>query len=196
MGLKIGITGGIGSGKTTVCKIFETYGIPIYYADDRAKLLMVNNVEVIQEIKKVFGKEAYFGDGNLNRKYIGAVAFQDQSKLKALNEIVHPAVKKDGELWQLDHSKSPYTIKEAALLFESGNFATLDKIITVVSPLELRIERVMARDKSSREQVQSRINKQWNDEDKVKLSDFIIYNDHENSLIKQINKIHNTLITV
>lgn len=193
MALKVGVTGGIGSGKTTVCKIFNTLGVPIYYADDRAKQLMVENNQLIAEIKEVFGKEAYFGDGQLNRKYISAVAFQDSSKLKALNSIVHPAVRQDAIDWQEKYKNQPYTIKEAALLFEAGSYKDLDKIITVTAPKEMRIERVMKRDLSTREEVIARIEKQWDDKVKVSMSDFVILNDYRSGLIQQIIAIHKQL---
>ena len=133
--LKIGITGGMGSGKTTVCKIFETLGIPIYYADERAKYLMTRDQQLIHKIKLIFGSEAYQEDYHLNRKFIADIAFKRPEKLKKLNEAVHPVVFEDGNLWHEKQKNVPYTIKEAALLFESGSYKTLDKIITIVDVL-------------------------------------------------------------
>ena len=192
--LKVGITGGMGSGKTTVCKIFETLGIPIYYADDQAKYLMTHNNKLKQKIIDIFGTKAYRNDQNLNRKYIADIAFKNPKKLKKLNEAVHPAVLEDSENWQKAQQDAPYTLKEAALLFESGSYLKLDKMITVVSPLELRIQRILERDKTTKEAILARIEKQLSDEEKVAKSDFIIFNDLKNSLVKQVLKIHDQLI--
>lgn len=192
--LRIGITGGMGSGKTTVCKIFEALGVPVYYADDRAKAIMTENETVKAEIIALFGEEAYFPDGSLNRKFISSAAFGDQDKLTRLNSIVHPAVLRDGEHWQARNSHAIYTLKEAALLFESGSHQVLDKIITVYAPQEIRIERVMKRDGASRQQVWARMSRQMPDEEKIRLSDFTIFNDGSQSLVKQVLDIHRQLI--
>ena len=192
--LKVGITGGIGSGKTTVCKIFETLGIPVYYADERAKRLMTEDMELVAAIKKLFGEDAYFPDGNLDRGFIASIVFNDRKILDRLNDLVHPVVAKDGEKWHLEQQDVPYTLKEAALLIESGSHLLLDKIITVTAPLELRIQRVMARDKAERAAVEARINKQMPESEKVKIADFVIKNDGSMSLIKQVLKIHTDLI--
>jgi dephospho-CoA kinase len=192
--LKIGITGGIGSGKTTVCKIFETLGIPIYYADDRAKALMIENQELIQKIKNIFGENAYLNAGVLNRQYISDEAFKNPDKLKALNAAVHPAVLEDGEKWHLNQKDVPYTLKEAALLFESGSYMQLDKIITVFAPKELRVERVLLRGGLKREDIEARIAKQMPDEEKVKRADFVIDNDGKKSLVRQAVEIHKALL--
>lgn len=191
--LKIGITGGMGSGKTTVCKIFENLGIPVYYADDRAKYLMNNDEQLRQKITSIFGSKAYQDDGFLNRKYISEVAFQQPEKLKMLNEAVHPAVAKDSSSWHHSQIDAPYTIKEAALLFESGSYKKLDKIITVVAPLETRINWILQRDQTTREAVLSRINNQSSDEKKIAQSDFVIHNDGSQSLIEQVLAIHAAL---
>lgn len=192
--LKIGITGGIGSGKTTICKIFETLGIPIYYSDIRAKELMVENEALITKIKEAFGEAAYLENGSLNRAHIAQIAFSDKSKLAELNSIVHPAVFQDGNDWVKMQKNVPYTLKEAALTFEGGGHKFLDKVITVFAPKEIRIDRVIARDNTSREAVEARINKQMPDEEKVKLADFVIYNDGEQGLIEQVLAIHKKLI--
>ena len=192
--LKIGITGGIGSGKTTVCKIFETLGIPVYYADDRAKALMVEDVILIDKIKKTFGEEAYLPDGTLNRQHISNIAFHNPLKLKELNAAVHPAVLRDGERWHEAQKDVPYTLKEAALLFESNSHTVLDKIITVFTPKELRIDRVLLRGGLTRAEIEARIAKQMPDEEKVKQADFVIYNDGEKALIPQVLIIHKALL--
>jgi len=193
--LKIGITGGIGSGKTTACKIFEILGIPIYYADDRAKALMVNDSTLVQKIKDIFGEEAYLEDGSLNRPHIASLAFNDQSKLSLLNAAVHPAVREDGINWHLAQKNVPYTLKEAALLFESGGNKVLDKIITVTAPEAVRIERIKERDNATIEQIKARMDKQMPEDQKVALADYVIYNDGQQPLIPQIFDIHHKLVT-
>lgn len=193
MGLKIGITGGIGVGKSVVTKIFKILGIPTYDADREAKDIMVKNDAVRQSLMQTFGKEVYFEDGSLNREWLGKRVFGDAEELKKLNAIVHPAVIKDGEDWAAAQT-SIYSVKEAALLFESGSYKALDFTILVVSPLELRIERVMQRDKVDREEVLGRINKQMPEEEKEKLSDCIVYNDDEHSLIEQVMELHQKFI--
>ncbi len=190
--LKVGITGGMGSGKTTVCKIFEALGIPVYYADDRAKWLMVHQPEVRKAILKLFGPEAY-QDDQLNRAHIAKIAFSAPEKLKQLNAIVHPAVFKDGQLWHESQQKVPYTLKEAALIFESGSYKTLDKVITVFAPKELRIQRIMKRDNSDRSAIEARMDKQMPEEEKIEKADFVIYNDGEHSLVRQVLYIHEQL---
>lgn len=192
--LKVGLTGGIGSGKSTVARIFETIGIPVYYADDRAKRLMVEDPALIAGIKALFGEEAYLDDGTLNRAFIGQLAFSEPALLKKLEGLVHPAVFEDGNRWHKAQQNVPYTLKEAALLIESGNFKTLDKLITVTAPLELRIERVMLRDQVTRESVEARIRQQMPEEEKVRLSDYVIYNDGAHRLINQVWEIHQKLI--
>jgi dephospho-CoA kinase len=194
--IKVGITGGIGSGKTTVCNIFETFGIPVYNADDRAKKLMTSNKILKSQISDLLGSDAYFKNGRLNRKHIGNIVFKDKNKLAALNALVHPAVAKDGQAWfeQKKIEGHPYAIKEAALLIESKSYKELDKLIVVTAPLELRIERVMKRDKVPREGVEARIKNQMDEQERLKYADFIIENNDEQSLIGQVNNIHRMLI--
>lgn len=186
----LGITGGIGSGKTTVCKIFETLGIPVYYADERAKYLMSHDPKLIAGIIELFGSEAFLEPQVLNRAHIAQVAFNDKAKLNQLNALVHPAVAQDGLNWQAAQQNVPYTLKEAALLFESGSYRSLDKIIVVAAPLELRIQRVMARDGAKREEVEARISKQMPEAEKVSLADFVVNNDGVHALIPQVMTIH------
>lgn len=192
--LRVGITGGIGSGKTTVCKIFEQLGIPVYYADERAKSLMVEDQEVIAKLKKLFGEEAYLPDGALNRKWIGSIVFQDAKKLEQLNAIVHPAVIEDGEKWHSLQQNLPYTLKESALLFEINSEKNYDKTIAVYAPLEIRIKRVAARDGHAREAIEARIGKQMDDEKKRQLADYVIINDGIELLIPQVLNIHRRLL--
>ena len=191
--LKIGITGGIGSGKTTICKIFEILGIPVYYADEQAKDLVVKNPDLKKKIIELLGEKAYLEDGSYNRTYVADVVFKDKKKLEKLNQIVHPAVFSDGEQWHLAQKNVPYTLKEAALLFESKGYQLLDKTILVVAPKEVRIERVMKRDNTSKAAILDRISKQMPDAEKIKLADFIILNDGKAPLVNQILKIHDKL---
>ena len=192
--LKIGVTGGIGSGKTTVCRIFESLDIPVYYADDRAKTLMANDPILMEQIIDNFGPSSYFSDGGLNRGFIAGIVFQQPEKLIILNQIVHPAVRTDGLKWHKEQKRVPYTIKEAALMIESGNYKGMDKIIVVTAPIEARIQRVMKRDKVDEAAVNARINKQMPEKEKLKYADFIITNDGNHSLIKQVIKIHQSLV--
>ena len=194
--LKVGITGGIGSGKTTVCQVFEFLGIPVYYADDRAKWLMNNDPKLTEGVKKLFGKEAYTDEGQLNRKYIAAIVFKDKEKLAKLNQLVHPAVWKDGEDWNKAQKNVPYTLKEAALIFESGGHLQLDQVITVFAPKELRIERVLKRDQTTKGAIEERMSKQMSEEEKINRADFVIFNDGSQSLIHQVMEIHQKLIEI
>ncbi len=191
--LKVGITGGIGSGKTTVCKIFETLGIPVYYADERAKWLMANDTTLKSKIKQLLGDSAYDQEGQLDRKHIAQIVFHDPEMLKQLNAIVHPAVANDSRDWNRAQSQAPYTLREAALIFEVGIDKQLDYVIVVTAPLPLRIERVLGRDATSREAIEARISKQMPEEEKVKRADFVILNDGEHSLIHQVLAIHQQL---
>lgn len=186
--LRIGLTGGIGSGKTTVAAIFEVLGIPVYYADEAAKRLMDEDENVKVDVESNFGKEAYT-DNNLNRKYISGIVFNNPDKLAVLNSIVHPATIKDADEW-IQKQNSPYIIKEAALLFESAAHQKLDYVIGVQAPLELRILRVMKRDHVSREEILSRMNNQMDEKAKLALCDFIIINDEGQLVIPQVLRLH------
>lgn len=193
--LKVGITGGIGSGKTTICKIFEVLGIPIYYSDDRAKQLMITNAAIREGIIELFGNNAYT-EGQLNRKHIAKLAFSKPELLQKLNGIVHPAVGHDTLVWQREQEKkgAPYSIKEAALIFESNSHKQLDKVITVIAPENIRIERVVNRDGRSENEIRKIIAKQIPDEEKIELSDYIIYNDGKRSIIQQVWNLHQQLL--
>ena len=192
--LKIGITGGIGSGKSTVTKLFEVLGIPVYNADDAAKRLMNENEALKESIKQTFGEAAYT-NGLLNRKYIADIVFTNPKKLEALNGIVHPATLYDAELW-MSKQNCPYAIKEAALIFESGAQEQLDYVIGVYAPAPLRIQRTMQRDDVSREAVIARMNKQINETIKMRLCDFIITNDEQQLLIPQVIELHQKLLSL
>ena len=192
--LKIGITGGIGSGKSTVAKIFETIGVPVYYADDASKRLMNEDENLKQLIQKNFGKETYI-DGKLNRAFLASIVFNNAKKLTLLNTFVHPVTIADAEKWMLQQT-TPYAIKEAALLFESGSQKYLDKVIGVYTPTPLRIQRVMQRDGITKENVIVRMNKQIDEEIKMRLCDYVIKNDEQELLIPQVLKIHEELIKI
>ena len=192
----IGITGGIGSGKTTVCKIFETLHVPVYYADIRAKHLMTYDITLKQNIKLIFGPEAYHKNGRLNRTYVSAQIFSDPVLLKKINELVHPAVHTDVRTWKdaLVASNALYGLQEAALLVENGSYKNLDGLIVVTCPEDIRIDRVVKRDKTSRESILKKIQNQLDEKEKIKVADFIIVNDGNNSIIEQVFKIHRTII--
>lgn len=183
----IGLTGGIGSGKTTVANHFIAAGIPVYIADDAARKIM-QSPEILREIEKTFGGSV-FEKGVLNRQKLSEIVFSNLDKLKKLNAIIHPAVKKNFGNWILNHKNSPFVIYEAAILFESGSYKDYDMIITVTAPLETRIERVIQRDKTTRQDVFKRINMQWTDEQRQAKSDFVIENINPEITKSEVNKI-------
>ena len=190
---KVGITGGIGSGKTTICQIFESLDIPIYYADIQAKRIMSSHASVKQQIKAVLGEEAYHANGKLNRKFIASKIFSDKSLLLAINQIVHPAVQTDADRWTQQirtDFNPPYIIREAALLVENGSYKSLDAIIVVTCPENIRIKRVMKRDRLSSEEVTKKIKSQMAESEKVKVADFVIVNDGIKPIIPQVWEIH------
>ncbi len=191
--IKVGITGGIGSGKTTVCKVFELLGVPVYNADDEAKQILDSNEEVKEKILNIFGIELLNDKGKIDKKKLASFVFNNKEKLEKLNFLVHPAVRQHFENWLKQHSAKKYILKEAAILFESGAYKLVDKVIMVTAPLELKINRTMQRDKISREQVEQRINNQLSDEEKIKRSQFVIHNDEMQLLIPQILNIHRQL---
>lgn len=190
--IKVGITGGIGSGKTTVCKIFESLGVPVYYADDRAKKIMTSDKTLKADLIHLLGEECYFKNGRLNRKYIGAKVFKNKSLLKKLNKLVHPAVLKDGENW-FNKQKGIMALKEAALLIESGSYLYLDKLVVVTAPEKVRLQRVMERDNLSKEAVKEKMKNQLTDDEFLKYADFRIINDGKKLLIPQVRKIYNAI---
>lgn len=186
--LRIGLTGGIGSGKTTVAQIFNVLGIPVYSSDDAAKRLMNEDEDLKKKIIESFGKESY-QNGELNRKYVANEAFSDPKKIKLLNSMVHPATIKDASAW-MEKQNAPYVIKEAALIFESGSDEFLDYVIGVKSPLNLRIERTMKRNNVTAEEVASRMKLQMDEVEKMNRCDFIIVNDEKEMLIPQVLSLH------
>lgn len=190
--LKIGITGGIGSGKSIVCSVFRLLGVPVYHADDRAKYLMENDIDIRTQIISLFGDEAYNGS-NYNRKYIASLVFTNDSLLTKLNNIVHPYVANDFILWTELFKESAYVIEEAAILFESGAGKKMDYNILVDAPEEQRIKRVMKRDNLTEEEVRIRINKQISTDKIRHLVDWIIVNNNKQLILPQILKIHSQL---
>lgn len=183
----IGLTGGIGSGKTTIANYFKEMGVPVYIADDEARKLMQSKF-IIEEIKKIFG-DSLFEDDILNRAKLAEIVFNNSSKLDQLNAIVHPAVKKDFKAWLEAKKNYAYVIYEAAILFESGRYKDCDIVITVTAPEETRIERVIKRDKTNREQVLDRMKMQWKDEERISKSNFIILNDNLKNAKEEVVKI-------
>lgn len=182
--LRIGITGGIGSGKSTVAHVFEVLGIPVYYADKEAKKMMNEDEELKEQIIREFGSDAYI-NGILNRQYIASIVFGNKEKLELLNSLVHPATIRHGLQW-MERQRSPYVLKEAALIFESGSQEHLDYVIGVSAPLHLRLQRAMTRDKISREEVLHRMHNQIQEEIKMRLCDFVIRNDEQELVIVQV----------
>jgi len=193
--LNIGITGNIGSGKTTVCKLFAILGVPVYYADDRGRAISNENIEVVKKVKALLGSDIYNENQELNRSAVAEIVFNDKEKLAALNAIIHPAVAEDSNKWFSEQQSKgkPYALKEAALLVENESYKKLDKLIVVSAPLELRLERVMSRDKTNRDQVEARMKNQLSNEEKEKVADFVIINDGKEALIPQVVAIHKEL---
>lgn len=192
--LKVGITGGIGTGKTTVAKIFEVLGIPVYYADAAAKRLMNEEGELKEKLIVAFGKKVYL-NGALNRPYLSAIVFNDPQKLILLNALTHPATIADADNW-MQKQTSPYALKEAALIFESNAYKHLDKVIGVFAPTPLRIQRVMERDAITEKEILSKMNKQMNEDEKMLRCDYIVTNDELSLLIPQVLKIHTALLSI
>jgi len=190
--IRIGLTGGIGSGKSTVAKVFEVLGVPVYYADDAGKRLMNTNKQLQEKIITHFGAAAYPGN-QLDRKYLADIVFKSPEKLALLNSIVHPATIADAEEW-MQQQTSPYAIKEAAIIFESGAQEFLDYVIGVYAPVALRIQRSMQRDNISRDQVLGRMNKQIDETIKMRLCDFVITNDEQQLVIPQVMALHQQLL--
>lgn len=192
--LEIGVTGGIGSGKSLVCKIFSKLGIPVYDADSRAKWLTNNLPKIRQKVTEKFGEQAYNEKG-LDRNYIAGLVFNDPEKLQALNAIIHPEVGKDYDHWVKENNAAPYVIKEAALMFESGSHKRMNKVINISAPEQLRIQRVLKRDPfRSEKEILSIIGKQMPEAERQERSDFIIYNDEKQLLIPQVLDIHRKIL--
>ena len=189
--LQIGITGGIGSGKSVICSVFTCLGISVYDADSRAKAVMTTDGILISQIKKEFGGLSYDEQGGLNRQYLAQAVFHDPDKVRILNQLVHPRVKEDYVRWLEDHKQEPYVLKEAALLYEAESGQSLDKIIVVYAPVQLRLKRVLQRDAHrNEEQVKAIMSQQMSDEEKVKRADFVILNDDSKLVLPQVLELH------
>lgn len=193
--IKVGITGNIGSGKSTIAKLFALLGTPVYDADTRAKAIMVEDIELKNELVKVFGRETYFADGQLNRTHLSQQVFNNPAQLKILNSIVHPWVFRDFNCWlnQYKTTRSPYILKEAALLVESGSYKDLDYLILVQADETIRLQRSIARDATSAEAILARMKNQMPQDNKVPFAKFFIQNNHHDLLIPQVLKIHREL---
>lgn len=194
--LKIGITGGIGSGKSTVCRIFELLGIPVFYADAAAKEIMHTDNELKAGIIAAFGIKSFSDEGLLNRKFIADIVFYDQKALETLNALVHPAVFRAFDNWLIKHKSAPYIIKEAALLFESGSDKMCTHTILVEAPEALKIDRVISRDHITEEEVRLRMARQLPDAEKEQIANFIILNDEQSLVIPQVLKLHEYFISL
>lgn len=189
--MQIGITGGIGSGKSLVCRIFKCLGIPVYDADSRAKNVMTTDGILISQIKKEFGELSYHSDGSLNRGFLSEEVFPAPSRLKVLNELVHPRVAEDYEKWINKHLHFTYVIKEAALLYESDSYRSLDWVIVISAPEHMRIERVIKRDKGRTvDQIRDIIAQQWPEEKKIRMANSVIMNDNSHLIIPQVIELH------
>ncbi len=193
MPLTVGLTGNIGSGKTTVSRLFACLGVPVYYADDAGKRLMREDEELKAAVQARFGA-AIYKEGELDRAALAAIVFNDAAELKALEALVHPAVFKDSIAWGQRHLDAPYLLREAALTFESGSYKLLDKVIVVTASEAERVRRVISRDGVTAEQVRARMDKQWKEEKKMEMADFVINNEGTELLIPQVLEIHHKMI--
>lgn len=188
----VGLTGGIGSGKTTVAKQFLALGVPVYIADEEAKKLMLRSKIIKRKLIQLFGNNAYV-DGALNKPFIANIIFNDNSYLEKMNAIVHPKVAKHFKKWA-EKQTAPYAIKEVAILFENGSHKNCDYVITVTAPLDMRIKRLLKRDNTTKSKIKAIMKNQWNDTDKVKLSDFVIDNTSLDNMEQQVFKIHQQIL--
>jgi len=193
--LKIGITGGIGAGKSVVCKILSEWGIPIFYADSRAKIIIDTDKSVKQKIQNIFGKYVFNLSGTLNNENLAKIVFNDKTSLEKLNKIVHPLVKEDFQKWA-EGQNSPYVVEEAAILFESGSYRMMDKTIMIYCEKEIRIERIIKRNRFTREKIERIMSNQMDDEEKCKKADYVVLNNEKTLLLPQLLKIHNELISI
>lgn len=190
---KVGITGGIGSGKSYVCEVFRNLDIPVFNADNIAREITESDPQIRILYKNLFGNDIY-KNGGLNRSKVAEKVFNDAQLLKKVNKAIHPLVLEKFDSWVKEKEGYPYVIKEAAIIFESGSEKELNFVITISAPEELRIERVMKRDRVERSTVEARIMKQWTEEDRIKQSDFVIVNDEKRLLLPQVLEIHEKLI--
>ena len=189
--LKVGITGGIGSGKSTVCRVFTTLGIPVFNADDAGRYLMDTDEKLKESIRHLLGSDSYL-NGKPDRTRIASIVFSDPAKLTLLNELVHPATIQYAEQWMKEQI-APYIIKEAAIFFESGSYKSMDVMVGISAPPELRIQRAMGRSGSTRQEILNRISRQMDEDEKMKRCDYIIVNDEQTAIIPQVLELHKIL---
>lgn len=187
--LKIAITGNMGSGKSTICKVFEILGVPVFYADYHAKIFL-NKKTCKQQIREKFGKEVFDKKDQIDKKSLAKLIFHDKKKLQQLNAIIHPLVFNKFEQWVNQHKEKPYCIQEAALIFETGNYKRFDQVILVYAPEETLIQRITNRDQISNHDAQARLANQMDQEEKRKMADYVIYNDNTKLLIPQLLELH------
>jgi dephospho-CoA kinase len=192
--MKLGVTGGIGSGKTSVCKVFNVLGIPVFSADYEARKIMDSDEEIIEKVKTISGKNVY-SSGYLNRVELAQLIFNNEKLLGEINAVVHPVVLEKFIAWEIS-ATSPYVIMEAAILFESGASELVDRVVSVVAPVEERIERVIRRNSLTREQVLDRIKNQMEDDERIRLSDYVIYNSEHEMVIPAIIHIHEEMLAL
>lgn len=190
--LKVGITGGIGSGKSVVCKVFEALGIPVFNADNAARYLMEHDERLVASITLLLGKDVY-EEGRLNRAKVSDIIFRQPEKLQQLNALVHPVTINNASAW-VSRQSTPYIIKEAAIFFESGSYKEMDVMVGVYAPLEIRISRTMARGGQTRDKVLEIISKQMNEEEKMGRCDFVINNNDSDAIIPQVFRLHEQLL--
>lgn len=186
----IGITGGIGSGKSLICKIFSTMNIPIYDADSRAKYLINKDISLKNSIKNLLSENAYTPNGEYNRAWVASKVFNNPELLKQLNSLVHPCVHKDAHEWVKKYPKSPFLLYEAALMKAAGDNNMFDKVIVVNAPVDLRIKRIQARDKRSEQEITAIITRQISDEQRLKIADYVIENDDKKPVLEQVFEIY------
>jgi dephospho-CoA kinase len=188
----LGLTGGIGSGKTTIARIFQELGVPVYYADNEAKKFLAAE-PVKKELRKLWGKRILDAGNNVDKAILASIVFKDENELAKLNALIHPLLEDDFKQWVQTQKHVPYVVKEAAILFEAGFDKNVDRVLSVTAPLEQRIARVMERDGVSRQQVLDRVSKQWSDEMRVEKSDYVIRNSDTDMVLEQVFKLHGQL---
>jgi dephospho-CoA kinase len=191
--IRVGLTGGIGSGKTTVARVLELLGVPVYTADARGRWLSDNDPQVVGGIRSIFGPEAYTAAGTLDRKYVAGRVFADAALLGRLNRVVHPAVRADYRRWLEGHAEAAYTVMESAILLEGGFAREMDRIVVVTAPLALRVARTMQRDAMEESAVRARIAAQMDDRERVAKADFVLHADDRELLIPRILELHGAL---
>jgi dephospho-CoA kinase len=191
MSLQIGITGGIGSGKSLVCRIFSALGIPVYSADDRAKWLLNHDEKLKKTVEALLGSEAYLPDGSYNRPWVASKVFNNSTLLRELNAVVHPRVGEDTHAWLKLHSKAPYVVKEAAIMGKAGHNNSLDKVVVVYSPVDMRVARVLQRDPQRTEtEIRDIIARQVSEQERLKIANHVVYNDDSQLVIPQVWQLH------